>query len=97
MSRLLKFHVHPENEAHDGVSEEGRCKGCCGMQGHGIREEVHTEAQQESDPDQDGPVLLDRVPEKKQDIDHGVDRIQYIQVVEYQHLGQDQANESHHP
>ena len=94
---ILKLQVDPEDEAHYGVPEKGGGHCCGSMECHGIRKEVHPKAQQESNSDKSGAVLLNGEPEEKQDIDHRIDHIQDVQVVKNQDLGQDQAKEPDSP
>ena len=64
------------------------------MKRHGIRKQVHGKTEEEGNGDQGRPVFLNRIPEQEQDIYHGVDASQDVQVVENQYLGQDKAYEA---
>ena len=64
------------------------------MKRHGIREQVHGKTEEEGNGDQGRPVLLYRIPVQEQDIHHGVDASQDVQVVENQYLGQDKADKA---
>ena len=91
-TKILKIIVHAKAKSHDGRSCISNGDRCQGVQCNAVRENIDDQSQQKSRKHKNGTIPFNGIPVKEDYINHRVDETQKIEIIEYEHLCDDQQH-----